>query len=136
MVENGKQTITKIFILIEKLAILLPEEYSDFANIFSKTNTDIFLKYSIHNLAIEIEKEKVLLFGPVYNYLGVELHILRDYINKILAKSLIILFRFFFRALILFMKKKDDSLHWYVDYWGFNAITIKINIFYHWYKSC
>ena len=73
---------------LEKPAVVLLEKYSDFANVFSKTNADFFSEHSMHNLAIETKKGKISLFGPIYNYLKVELQTLRDYINEILTKVL------------------------------------------------
>ena len=106
VVGNKKQTTAKIFMPPEKPAVMFLEEYLDFANVFSKTNADIFLKHSMHDLAIEIEKGKIPPFGPVYNHLGVELQTLRDYVNKMLAKGFIIPSKSLSGAPILFTKKK------------------------------
>ena len=100
----------------EKPVEVLLEEYSDFADVFSKTNADIFLKHSMHDLAIETKKQKIPPFGPVYNHLGVELQTLRDYVNKMLAKGFITPFKFFFGAPVLFTKKKNGGLHLCIDY--------------------
>ena len=42
VVNNKKQIITKVSMLLEKPVVILLEEYSDFVKIFSITNTDIF----------------------------------------------------------------------------------------------
>ena len=73
VVDNRKQMITRVFMPLEKPAVVFLEKYSDFADVFSKMNADIFLEHSMHDLVIETEKDKILLFGPMYNHLGVEL---------------------------------------------------------------
>ena len=50
-----------------KAKVTLLTKYADLVNIFSKQNTNVLLEYSIHNLAIETEKRKQLLFSFVYN---------------------------------------------------------------------
>ena len=65
VVDDGKQIIARISIPLEKTAIVLSEKYSDFANIFSKTNADIFLEHSMHNLAIETEKKNCTIWPRV-----------------------------------------------------------------------
>lgn len=62
--QNRKKSIIKITLSIE---------YADFVDIFSKQNTDILPKYSMHNLAIKTEKRKQLFFGFVYNYSAIKL---------------------------------------------------------------
>ena len=105
--------------------VTLPMKYKDFANVFSKQNADMLPKYSMHDLAIETEKEKQPLFGPVYNHLAVELQTLREYINNMLAKGFIKPLKSPSGASVLFIKKKDGELRLCVDYRGLNAITLK-----------
>ena len=69
--------------------MVLLEKYLDFADVFSKTNADILPEHSMHDLAIETEKGKIPPFGSIYNHLAIELQTLRDYVNKMLAKSFI-----------------------------------------------
>ena len=90
MMDNKKLTIIRISVLLEKSVIILPRKYSDFANIFSKTNINIFAECSMYGLTIKTKKKKILLFDFIYDFLRVELQILKDYINKILAKDFII----------------------------------------------
>ena len=127
VVDNKKQITIKISMPLEKPAVVFQEKYSNFADVFSKINADILPKYSMHDLAIETEKRKISLFGPVYNYLGVKFQTLRDYVNEMLAKSFIISFKFPFEASVLFTKKKYSDLCLCVDYQGLNAITMKNN---------
>ena len=54
-----------------------------------------------------------------------ELEILKTYIENNLAKSFIRLFKSLTGVFILFNKKSDKSLRLYVNYGGFNNLTIK-----------
>ena len=116
IVDNRKQTTARVSMPLNKSAVVLLKKYSDFANVFSKTNADILPEHSMYDLAIETEKGKIPPFGPVYNHSGIELQTLRDYINMILAKSFIILSKVPFRAPVLFPKKKNSGLHLCVSY--------------------
>ena len=106
VVNNRKQTIARVFMPLEKPAVVLLKEYLNFADVFSKTNADIFPEHSMHDLAIKTKKEKISPFGPVYNHSGVELQTLRNYINKMLAKIFITLSKFPSRAPVLLQRKK------------------------------
>ena len=116
VVDNGKQTIARVSMPSEKPAVVFPEEYSNFADVFSKTNADILPEHSMHDLAIETEKGKIPSFGPVYNHLAIELQTLRDYINERLAKDFIIPSKSPSGAPMLFTKKKDGGLRLCINY--------------------
>lgn len=125
VLNNRKQMTKNVLILPEKQGVVLPKKYSNFANVFSKINADIFPKHSMYNLAIETKKEKNFYFGFMYNHSRIELQTLQDYINKILAKDFTTLFKSFFRASMLFTKKKNGDLRLCINYQGLNAITLK-----------
>ena len=105
--------------------IILPVEYEDFADVFSKKNTDVLFEHSMHDLVMETEKGKQPLFSPVYNHLVVELQTLHEYINNMLAKGFIEPSKSAFGTLVLFTKKKDGGLRLCVDYQELNVITLK-----------
>ena len=67
----------------------------------------------------------ILLYEPLYNLSETELSTLRDYLNMNLVTEFICRFISPAEALILFMKKKDDTLCLCVDYWSLNAIMIQ-----------
>ena len=104
---DGEQTTAKI---------MLPMKCENFANIFNKQNANILFEHSMHDLAIEIEKGKQLLFGLVYNYLAIELQTFYEYINNMLAKDFIQPLKLLFNIFVLFTKKKDNKLRLYVNY--------------------
>ena len=105
--------------------VVLPKKYLDFSDIFDKARADILPQHSQHNLAIELEADKQPLFGPIYDFSRPELDMLREYINKMLAKRFITPFKSFLRAFVLFTNKKDKGLCLCNDYRSLNAITKK-----------
>ena len=75
--------------------------------------------------AIKIEEGKQLPFGPIYSLGPIELEILKIYIKINLANGFIRPSKSPIGAPILFDRKPDGSFYLYVDYRGFNNITIK-----------
>ena len=55
----------------------------------------------------------------------IELKTLKIYIETILANGFIWSFKSLAKAYILFNKKQNKSLHFYMDYCGLNNLTIK-----------
>ena len=74
---------------------------------------------------IKLEKDKQLSFGPIYNLGLIKLEIFKTYIETNLANGFIQLFKSPAKAPILFDKKSNRSLRFYIDYWSLNNITIK-----------
>ena len=79
----------------------------------------------INELAIKLEKDKQLPFGPIYSLGSVELETLKTYIKTNLANDFIWLSKFTAGIPILFNWKLDRNFYLCVDYWGLNNITIK-----------
>ena len=77
------------------------------------------------NHAINLKSNIVSSFGPLYNLSKRELKILKKYIDKNLINEFIVRLKSSAKALILFVKKLDDSLRLCVNYRDLNAIFIK-----------
>ena len=65
------------------------------------------------------------LYKSLYNLNKIELVILWDYIDTNLLNNFIKSFKLSVRALILFIKKKDNTLRLCVNYRGLNLVIIK-----------
>ena len=104
---------------------MLPKQYLNFSDVFDNIQVDILLQHNQHNLAIKLESDKQSLFDLIYNLSKSKFDVLCEYINKILAKGFIILFKSFLRAFVLFINKKSGGLHLYIDYFGLNTIIKK-----------
>ncbi len=104
----------------------IPNKYADFVNIFSpKLTTELPKHTSINNHAIELVDYWQPLYSSIYSLELMELEILKVYIKNNLVSGFIQLFKSPTRTLIFFDKKLDKSQRLYVDYWGFNNLTIK-----------
>lgn len=95
---------------------MFPAQYANFANMFNKSYADILPEHTQHNLAIEIENNKILPFDPMYGHSRLELEVLHDYINDILAKKFIKLFKSPSEVLVLFIKNKNREICLYIDF--------------------
>lgn len=100
--------------------VVFPAKYADFQDVFDKHHADILLEHSHHNFAIDIENNKIPLFSSTYDYNRLKFNVLPEYINKIIAKRFIVLFKSLLKALILFTKKKNRGLRLCVDFYGLN----------------
>ena len=113
-------------LLFDKAFIKVLVEYSDYSNVFLAENTaELPENTGINKHAIELEKGKQPLFGPIHSLKLVELEILKIYIKTNLANSFIWPSKSLIRAPTLFDKKPNRNLCFCVDYWSLNNITIK-----------
>ncbi len=115
---NATSCITNAF----KMQTLLVElkEYKD---IFLTESVDKLFLHKDHDYAIKITAKS--LYESLYNLLNTELATLRQYLNNVLAKKWIKHFISLTDASILFMLKKNDSLHLCMNYQDLNKITVK-----------
>ena len=103
----------------------LPEEYHDFANIFSKVKSELLPEHRPYDLSIQIEGEQTPPLGPIYSLSTLELQTLRNFLDENLRTGTIRPSNSPCGAPVLFVKKKDGSLRLYVDYRGLNKLTRK-----------
>ena len=103
----------------------LPEDYHDFADVFSKSKAGILAEHRPYNLKITLDEGTVPSFGPIYSLSQEELAALRKFIDENLATGFIRPSRSPCGALVLFIRKKDGSLRLCVDFQGLNRISKK-----------
>ena len=112
--------------LFDKAPTEILTEYSDYSNVFSAENVVEFPENTrINEHAIKLEESKQPLFSLIYSLEPVELKTLKTYIKINLVNVFIRPSKSPAGAPILFDKKPDGSLCFYVDYWDLNNITIK-----------
>ena len=109
----------------KKDLVVLSAQYVNFVNVLDKHGANVLPAHTHHDLAIETKHNKVLPFGSTYNHNRLELEVLREYINEMLAKRFIISFKSPLRASVLLTKKNDGGLHMCVDFQRLNAIIKK-----------
>ena len=104
----------------------IPAKYSDFSDIFFSDSAVELPKHTgINNHPINLLDDKQPPYNPIYSLGPLELETLKTYIEANLASSFIRPFKPLSGAPIQFVRKKDSSLRLYVDYRGFNNLTIK-----------
>jgi hypothetical protein len=103
----------------------VPEEYHDFADVFSEQEAKTLPPNRNYDLKIETEDNKDPPLGKIYAMSATELEALKNYIDEMMGKGFIRTSSSPVRAPVLFVKKKNGSLQLCVDYRGLNRITIK-----------
>jgi hypothetical protein len=104
---------------------LIPEEYREFADVFSKAKADELPPHRVYDYTIPIQESTIPFFRKMYLCSLLELDTLHDYITKNLKTRFIKYSQSPAGALVLFVKKKNGSLRICIDYRGLNKITIK-----------
>ncbi|SOV09705.1 uncharacterized protein UDID_19292 [Ustilago sp. UG-2017a] len=104
---------------------IIPQEYHQYLDVFSRVKADKLPPHRTYDHQIPLEEGKSPPFGPIYSLSEHELKTLREYLEENLAKGFISPSDSPAVSPILFVKKKDGSLHLCVDYRGLNQITIR-----------
>ncbi len=102
------------------LSINIPPEYLDLAVVFLEEAAYTLYEHGSQDLCLEASGTPP--FGRLYNLSQVELEGLQEYIAENLAKRFLQLSSLSAKALVLFVKKRDDRLRICVDYRGLNLI--------------
>ena len=103
----------------------VPEQYHDYANVFSKTAAASLPPHRPYDHTIDLEEGATPPYGPIYSMSETELKALREHLDDALGKGFIRPSNSPAGAPILFVKKKDGSLQLCVNYRGLNCITRK-----------
>jgi len=106
----------------------IPEEYHNFAGVFSKTKASKLAEHWPYNLKINLDKGIAPPFGPIYSVSQEELVALHKSINENLATGFIRPSHSPHGAPVLFICKKDSSLQLCINFRGLNQILKKTDI--------
>jgi len=98
-------------------------ELKEYENVFSIESADKLSLHKDHDHAIKIIAKSS--YESLYNLLNTELAILRQYLNDVLTKEWIKHSVSLTDASILFIFKKNNSLHLCMNYRDLNKITVK-----------
>jgi len=104
---------------------IVPPEYRDYADVFSKAKASELPPHHDYDLKIELEEGTSPPLGTLYSLSPVELSALWMFIDENLNTGFIRPTASSHAAPVLFVKKKDGSLHLCVDFRGLNKITKK-----------
>ena len=103
----------------------VPLEYHDYADVFSKKKASTLASHRPFNLKIKLEEGTGPPIGRLYSLSPFEQEALRGFLGKHLMNSFIRQLSSPHAAPVLFIQKKDSSLHLCVDFRGLNKITKK-----------
>ncbi len=104
--------------LKKKLSIV----YHDFLNVFNREKTTHLSLHQSYDHKIELEDENQFFRSQLYFMSSHKLQKIKEYLEKNLKKKFITLSKASFASLILFVKKKDDSLCFCMNYQKLNAL--------------
>lgn len=104
---------------------LLPKEYAEFREVFSKAASDTLPPHRPHDHRIQLETENTLGYSPLYQQSIEELLATKKYIEENLHKGFIVPSQAPFASPILFVKKANGGLRFCIDYRKLNALTRK-----------
>jgi len=95
---------------------IVPPEYCDYADVFSKAKASELPPHCDYDLKIDLEEGTSPPLGTLYSLSLVELSTLQTFINENLNTGFIRPTASSHAAPVLFIKKKDGSLHLCVDF--------------------
>ena len=100
-------------------------EYHEFANVFSKTKAKVLASHYSYNLKINLEEGAQPLVSPIYSLSAFKQEAFKEFIEKNLNTDFIQPTSSLHSALVLFVKKKNGSLHLCIDFYSLNCIFKK-----------
>jgi hypothetical protein len=100
--------------------------YQRFTDVFSKQASNKLPPFHLQvNYKIELLSKNTLSYSPLYRQTIEELLAIKEYLLENLGKGFIILSLAPFASLVLFVKKPDELLRFYINYYKLNQITKK-----------
>jgi len=103
----------------------IPEEYHNFADVFSKSQASVLADHHPYDPKITLKDGATRPFGPIYSVSQEELLALRKFIDENVAMGFIHPSHSSHGAPVLFIWKKDGSLHLCCNFWGINQVSKK-----------
>ncbi len=108
--------------ILKEVKAKLSSKYHDYLNVFDRAMTDQLPSHRFYDHKIELTDEKTSSRSRLYHMSDYKLQKMKNYLIKHLNKSFISFSLISYASLILFIKKKDDSLRFCVDYRKLNAL--------------
>ena len=94
----------------------MPKEYSEFKDTFSKAASDKLPPHRPYDHKITLERENDLGYSPLYKMTTAELEATKQYLLENLYKGFIKLSQVPHAILVLFVKKPNRGLRFYIDF--------------------
>ena len=109
----------------ELIAKVVPPEYHDFFNVFSREEAKLMPPHQPYDHTIDLKNDQAPPHSHIYPLLGTELGILWEFLDDMLGKGFIHASSSPGGAPVLFSKKKDSILWLCIDFRNLNKITRK-----------
>ena len=106
-------------------ATLLPAQYHEFLDVFSRKDANILPPHRPYDYKIKLQPDTTPPSGPLYGMSREENEELRKYLKENLDKGFIRASQSPAASPVLFVKSPGGGLRFCVDYRGLNAITVK-----------
>ena len=104
---------------------VVPQEYHDFLDVFSKIDSDTFFPHRKYDHKIHLEEEQKPGHTPLYKMSPEKLDIVKRYLDSHLAKGFIQASSASYFSPVFFVKKPGGGIRFCIDYRRLNAITKK-----------
>ncbi len=108
--------------VLEQVKVKLLSEYHDYLNIFDRAMIDQLSLHHFYDHKIELIDEETSSRSRLYQMFDHKLQKIKKYLIKHLNKEFIFFSFASYISLILFAEKKDESLHFCIDYRKLNAL--------------
>ena len=108
--------------ILEKIKVKLLFKYHDYLDMFNRAMIDQLSSHHFYNHKIELINEETLSRSRLYQMFDHKLQKIKKYLIDHLNKEFIFFSFASYISLILFIEKKDESLHFCVDYRKLNAL--------------
>ncbi len=106
----------------KQVKIKLFSEYHDYLDVFDRAMINQLSLHHFYDHKIELIDKEMFLRSRLYQMFDHKLQKIKKYLIKHLNKKFIFFSFASYVSLILFAEKKDESLHFYVDYKKLNAL--------------
>ncbi len=107
---------------LKQVKIKLLSEYHDYLDIFDRAMIDQLSLHRFYDHKIKLNDEETFSWSRLYQMFNHKLQKIKKYLIDHLNKEFIFFSFASYVSLILFIKKKDDSLHFCIDYRKLNAL--------------
>ena len=107
--------------MLSKLSI----DYYNYINVFNKSQTNILSSYRFYDYKLKFVKranKNALFKSRIYSILDHKFEQVKKYLNEHLKKEFIVSSYASFASLVLFIKKLNKELRFYIDYRKLNII--------------
>ncbi len=114
--------------ILKQIKVKLSFKYHDYLNVFNRAMIDQLSSHHFYDHKIELIDKRIFSWSRLYKMFNYKLQKVKEYLIKHLNKEFIFLSFVLYVSFILFIEKKNNNLHFYINYKKLNAL-IKRNCY-------